>query len=78
MDEWYNDFPHAHVNNLDGVGYAIEVNNNDMLIDIVRKKYLNSFIKIRNANIKDIAKSDYKYLKLKKEHFQYRESIILI
>tara|TARA_B110001450_G_scaffold185089_1_gene173143 strand:+ start:84 stop:1640 length:1557 start_codon:yes stop_codon:yes gene_type:complete len=61
MDEWYNDFPRAHVNNLDGVGYAIEVNHNDMPIDIHRKKHLNSFIKIRNGNIKDIAKSDYKY-----------------
>jgi len=58
-DEWYHS-NRVHVNNLDGIGYAIEWNG-DLPLDTVEKSYLDKFIKIRSGDENYLSSRNYKY-----------------
>ena len=59
-DSWFLQAALVHVNNLDGVGYAIEWNG-DLPLDTIEKNYLNKFIKIRSGDQSHINYQNYKY-----------------
>ena len=59
-DSWFREAAEVHVNNLDGVGYAVEWNG-DLPLDTIEKNYLRKFIKIRSGDQSHINSQNYKY-----------------
>ena len=59
-DSWFRQAEEVHVNNLDGVGYAVEWNN-DMPLDTIEKNYLKKFINIRSGDQSHLNSQNYKY-----------------